>query len=88
MLVTQASAGFVTAVAEQAFGFMLDLSRNISSLSSSYHLQNTPTAKMGRELAHGPVNTGPVYIWGVQVLGGHVYASDMLNGIWKLDPVP
>ena len=41
-------------------------------------------AKMGRELAHGPVGVGQVYIWGVQLVGSHVYASDMLNGIWKL----
>lgn len=25
------------------------------------------------------------YIWGVQHTGAHVYASDMLNGLWKLD---
>ncbi|MFL5528715.1 MAG: LVIVD repeat-containing protein [Gemmatimonadaceae bacterium] len=43
-------------------------------------------AKMGRELAHGPVGVGPVYIWGVQLVGLTVYASDMLNGIWKLGP--
>jgi hypothetical protein len=45
-------------------------------------------AKMGRELAHGPVDGGAVYIWGVQLVGGHVYASDMINGIWKMNPVP
>jgi hypothetical protein len=45
-------------------------------------------AAMNRELANGPVGHGPVYVWGVQLLGGHVYASDMLNGIWKLDAVP
>lgn len=40
---------------------------------------------MGRELATGLLDTGkPVYVWGVQYLGGSVYASDMLNGIWKL----
>lgn len=26
----------------------------------------------------------PVYIWGVHFVGSHVYASDMLNGLWKL----
>ena len=41
-------------------------------------------ARMGRELAHGPADVGPVYIWGVQLSGGRVYASDMLNGIWKM----
>lgn len=44
-------------------------------------------ARMGRELAHGPSGMGPVFIWGVQLVGLRVYASDMLNGIWKLGPV-
>ena len=44
--------------------------------------------KMGRELGQGPADAGPVYVWGVQLVGTHVYASDMLNGIWKLDAVP
>lgn len=42
-------------------------------------------SKMGRELAVGLLGSGnPVYVWGVQYQGGAVYASDMLNGIWKL----
>jgi hypothetical protein len=41
-------------------------------------------ARMGRELAHGPVAQQPVYVWGVQLSGGRLYASDMLNGLWKL----
>ncbi len=41
-------------------------------------------ARMGRELAHGPGGGQPVYVWGVQLSGGRLYASDMLNGIWKL----
>jgi hypothetical protein len=42
-------------------------------------------SKMGRELAVGLKDrVDPVYVWGVQFLGGSVYASDMLNGIWKL----
>ena len=43
-------------------------------------------AGMGRELAHGPSGVGSVYIWGVQLVGLRLYASDMLNGIWKLGP--
>jgi hypothetical protein len=43
-------------------------------------------ARMGRELAHGPSGMGGVYIWGVQLVGLRLYASDMLNGIWKLGP--
>jgi hypothetical protein len=44
--------------------------------------------KMGRELGIGLLDRGnPVYVWGVQYLSGAVYASDMLNGIWKLKSV-
>ena len=50
VLVTQASAGFVTAVAEQVFGFMIDLARNISVSSAIYKSKNVPGARMGREL--------------------------------------
>jgi hypothetical protein len=45
-------------------------------------------ARMGREVANGLQGVGPVYIWGVQLSGGFVYASDMINGIWKLGPAP
>ena len=39
----------------------------------------------GRELATGLTDAGrQVYVWGVDYLNGNVYASDMLNGIWKL----
>ncbi|HEX6267096.1 MAG TPA: NAD(P)-dependent oxidoreductase [Burkholderiales bacterium] len=50
VLVTQASAGFVAAVVEQVFGFMIDLSRRIGEYSSSYHAGEIPAARMGREL--------------------------------------
>jgi D-3-phosphoglycerate dehydrogenase len=50
VLVTQASAGFVAAVAEQVLGFMIDLSRRIGEYSSSYRAGQIPTARMGREL--------------------------------------
>jgi len=43
--------------------------------------------KMGRELGIGLQANGGVYVWGVQYLGGLVYASDMPNGIWKLRAV-
>lgn len=39
----------------------------------------------GRELGIGLKDVNrPVFVWGVHVAGGHVYASDMLNGLWKL----
>ena len=50
VLVTQASAGFVTSVAELVIGFMIDLSRNISKNTASYHAGKVPGAVMGREL--------------------------------------
>jgi len=45
--------------------------------------------KMNRELAKGPVGLAfPVYVWGVHFTGGKLYASDMLNGLLRLSPVP
>jgi hypothetical protein len=43
---------------------------------------------MGRELAVGLLDQNrQVYVWGVQLLGGRVFASDMLNGIWTLSAI-
>lgn len=50
VLVTQASAGFVTSVAEQVLGFMVDLSRRITPYSLSYRSGHVPRAGMGIEL--------------------------------------
>lgn len=45
--------------------------------------------KMKQELARGLLGTGgQVYVWGVQFVNGKVYASDMINGLWRLSPVP
>ena len=40
--------------------------------------------KMGRELAAGLQGGSAVYVWGVRFDGNYVYASDMVNGLWKL----
>ena len=50
VLVTQASAGFVTAVSEMVLGFLVDLSRNITRSAHMYHHGHVPGAEMGREL--------------------------------------
>ena len=50
VLVTQASAGFVTAVSEMVFGFLVDLSRGVSRSVLLYQKEGTPTATMGKEL--------------------------------------
>lgn len=43
---------------------------------------------MGRVKATGLLDQNtPVFVWGVHLAGGSLYASDMVNGIWKLAPV-
>ena len=40
---------------------------------------------MNRALARGPSGfASPVYVWGVHYTNGRLYASDMLNGLWRL----
>jgi D-3-phosphoglycerate dehydrogenase / 2-oxoglutarate reductase len=50
VLVTQASAGFVTSVSEMVLGFLVDLSRGITRSATLYHQNQVPPASMGREL--------------------------------------
>jgi D-3-phosphoglycerate dehydrogenase / 2-oxoglutarate reductase len=50
ILVTQASAGFITSVSELVFGLMIDLSRGITCAASSFHGGRVPKAAIGREL--------------------------------------
>src|SRR5258708_27371106 len=50
VLAAQASAGFVTSVAEQVFGFLIDVSRRITHSAELYHRNEIPKARMGREL--------------------------------------
>jgi D-3-phosphoglycerate dehydrogenase / 2-oxoglutarate reductase len=50
VLVTQASAGFMTAVAEMGLGLMIDLSRNISRSVADYRAGREPALLIGREL--------------------------------------
>jgi D-3-phosphoglycerate dehydrogenase len=50
VLVTQASAGFVTAVAEMVLGLLIDLSRGITRSTIDYRAGRVPQARMGREL--------------------------------------
>lgn len=53
----------------------------------SQAVQLCDLAKMGREKGVGLRDRAGVFVWGVQFLNGAVYASDMSNGIWKLQPV-
>lgn len=51
VLVTRASAGFVPAVTELVFGFLVDLSRGVSRASAEYHAVGTAAAARGRQLS-------------------------------------
>ncbi len=51
ILVTQATPGFVPAVAELVLGFMIDLARGITTASLDYRAGREPPARMGRQLA-------------------------------------
>ena len=68
----------------------IDITGDLSTCDAAHKSSDgrCDLAKMGRELAHGLGDVGPVYVWGVQLVGSSVYASDMLNGIWKLSAVP
>jgi len=50
VLVTQASAGFVTSVTELVVGFLIDLSRGVTRHVTDYHEGRIPKAFMGKEL--------------------------------------
>lgn len=50
VLVTQASAGFVTSVSEMVLGFLVDLSRGITRSTIEYRAGRVPKAVMGKEL--------------------------------------
>jgi hypothetical protein len=69
---------------------VLDVNGDLSSCAASQRdlIGRCNLAEMGREVGHGLVDGPPVYVWGVQLAGGHLYASDMLNGIWKLSQLP
>jgi len=68
----------------------IDITGDLSSCDAAHKSPDgrCDLASMGRELAHGLAEQSPVYVWGVQLSGGRVYASDMLNGIWKLGEAP
>lgn len=69
---------------------VIDVSGDLSSCDASQRdlTQRCNLAAMGREVGHGLQDGPPVYVWGVQIAGGKLYASDMLNGIWKLSLLP
>jgi hypothetical protein len=63
---------------------------NLGTCSSSMQTDGRcDLKKVGREVAVGLTDTGsPVFVWGVKAVGTKLYASDMLNGLWKLETTP
>lgn len=61
---------------------------NQKILDAASNLLRCDLRLTGREIGVGLTAVGrQTYIWGVQYLNGFVYASDMVNGIWKLGAV-
>jgi len=90
VLVTQASAGFVTSVAELVFGLMIDLARGVTASVSSYRAGKVPQARMGRELkgatlgviGYGQIGREVVRLgkaFGMNVLVNDPYSKEIQN---------
>ena len=65
----------------------LDVRGDLSTCTAA---QKTPDGRcdlllMGREVGIGVSSGPPKYVWGVAMVGNRLYASDMWNGIFKLD---
>jgi len=66
----------------------LDVRGNLSSCKAEERAIDgrCDLARMGRQIGRGLHDIGrPVYVWGVQLAGDDLYASDMLSGLFKLD---
>ena len=69
VLVTQASAGFVTSVTELVLGFLVDLSRGVTRHAASYHGGKVPQAYMGKELKGATIGVIDYGAIGRQIVG-------------------
>jgi D-3-phosphoglycerate dehydrogenase / 2-oxoglutarate reductase len=82
VLVTQASAGFVTSVTELVIGFMIDLSRGVSRHATAFHSNVVPQAVMGQELRGSTIGVigygaiGRELVRVAHALGMHVLIND------------
>ncbi len=68
---------------------VLDVRGDLGSCTAEQKVSATDSRcdleKMNRVRGIGLQDRGkPVFVWGVHFVGGNVYASDMLNGLWKL----
>lgn len=67
----------------------LDVRGDLSSCSAQERAADgrCDLKAMGRVKAVGLADGAQVFIWGVHYTGTALYASDMLNGLWKLTPL-
>lgn len=67
----------------------LDIRGDLSSCTSTQQSADgrCDLDRMERDLAAGLARDGAVFVWGVHYLNDALYASDMLNGLWKLEAV-
>jgi hypothetical protein len=71
----------------------IDIRGDLASCSANQQNEETNLLRcdlrlMNREIGVGLAGATPrPYVWGVQYVNGTLYASDMLNGIWKLRAV-
>lgn len=81
------TSGYLYAAYYNAGVRVLDIRGDLSSCTAAQKAAGgrCDLGLMGREAARGLTDRGSVFIWGVQLVGSHLYASDMLNGLWKLD---
>jgi len=82
VLVTQASAGFVTSVTELVLGFLVDLSRGITKSVAEYRAGRVPLAGLGKELKGSTIGVvgygaiGREVVRVARALGMHVLVCD------------
>jgi D-3-phosphoglycerate dehydrogenase / 2-oxoglutarate reductase len=82
VLVTQASAGFVTSVTELVLGFLVDLSRGITQSVAEYRAGRVPPAGLGKELKGSTIGVigygaiGREVVRVARALGMHVLVCD------------
>ena len=84
------SAGVLYAAYYNAGVRALDVRGDLSACTSAQKAADgrCDLSKMDRQLAAGLTDVQrAVFVWGVALDGGALYASDMFNGLWKLQPV-
>lgn len=81
--------GFLYAAYYNAGVQALDVRGDLSTCTTSQRAADgrCDLRLMGRLKAIGLQDQGAVFVWGVHYTGGSLYASDMINGIWKIAPL-